>query len=86
MIRSPDEDVSSAETHHLDIRGNSGQKVQQLVVVDHVRVTQLLGELIHTCRREEYIEYIYIYKYIVYILCVKADSPHASTRYLRGMR
>lgn len=41
-----------SSTHHLNVRWNSGEKVQQLVVVDHVRVAQLLGELIHTCRNE----------------------------------
>lgn len=39
-------------THHLNIRWHSGEEVQQLVVADHVRVAQLLGKLVHTCRNE----------------------------------
>lgn len=42
--------LSSA--HHLNVRWHSGEEVQQLVVVDHVRVAQLLGELIYTCGNE----------------------------------
>lgn len=38
-------------THHLNIRGDSGKEVKKLVVVDHVWITKFLGELIHTCRK-----------------------------------
>lgn len=39
--------------HHLNIRGHSGEKVKKLIVVDHVRITKLLRELVHTpCEHE----------------------------------
>lgn len=43
----------SSLTHHLNIRRHSGEKVKKLVVVDHVRISELLGELIHTCGPEK---------------------------------
>lgn len=36
-------------THHLNVGRHSGEEVQQLVVVNHVRIAELLGELVHTC-------------------------------------
>lgn len=35
-------------THHLNVGRHSGEEVQQLVVVNHVRIPELLGELVHT--------------------------------------
>lgn len=52
LVHKPDTQ-RTGNTHHLDVRGNPGEKVQQLVVVDQVRVTQLLGELIHAWREYE---------------------------------
>lgn len=43
--------MDSKITHHLNIRGDSGKEVKKLVVVDHVWITKFLGELIHTCRK-----------------------------------
>lgn len=34
-------------TYHLNVWGHSGQEVQQLIVVDAVRVSQFFGELVH---------------------------------------
>lgn len=44
---------SGSLTHHLNIGRHPGEEVQQLVVVDHVRVAQLLRELIHTCEQQQ---------------------------------
>lgn len=44
---------SNELTHHLYIWGHSGQKVQQLVVINDVRVSQLLGEFIHSWKEEK---------------------------------
>lgn len=41
--------VLSSLTHHLNIRRHSGEKVKKLVVVNQVRIAELLGELIHAC-------------------------------------
>lgn len=71
-------------THHLNVRWHSGEEVQQLVVVDHVRVAQLLGELIHTCRNEGVVSASL--SSVPYRRRKKQGSPHASTRYRSGMR
>lgn len=39
-------------THHLYIRGYPRQKVQQLIVINGVRVSQLLGEFIYPFREK----------------------------------
>lgn len=39
--------ITEGITYHLNVWGHSGQEVQQLIVVDAVRVSQFFGELVH---------------------------------------